>query len=100
MLGFENRKFRDTYIFGKYVRVIFFVNILQDKVPPLFAKEFFFIFCFLIFLTSFVNTGYKYKTGLKIANDAFTNETNFFLFCDFLLLTLQLEPLSFRRTGN
>ena len=74
MLGFENRKFGDTYIFGKYVRVIFFVNILQDKVPPLFAKEFF--FCFLIFLTSFVNTGYKYRTGLKIANDAFTNETN------------------------
>ena len=44
MLGFEKRKFGDTYIFGKYVRVIFFVNILQDKVPPLFAKEFFFCF--------------------------------------------------------
>lgn len=50
VLGFENRKFGDTYIFGKYVRVIFFVNILQDKVPPLFAKEFF--FCFLIFFKS------------------------------------------------
>ena len=85
MLGFENRKFGDTYIFGKYVRVIFFVNILQDKDPPLFVQEFFFL-CVLIFLTSFVNTGYKYITGLKIANDAFTNKL--FLSCDFLLLTL------------
>ena len=99
MLGFENRKFRDTYIFGKYVRVIFLLTFYKTKFLPCLRKSFF-CFLYLIFLTTFVNTGYKYKTGLKIANDAFTNETNFFLFCDFLLLTLQLEPLSFRRTGN
>ena len=59
----------------------FLLTFYKTKFLPCLRKSFF--FCFLIFLTSFVNTGYKYRTGLKIANDAFTNETNFFLFCDF-----------------
>ena len=77
MLGFENRKFGDTYIFGKYVGAIFFVNILHDKGPV-----FLFLFLDILFLTSFVNPGYKYITGLKIANDAFTNKL-FFCFVTF-----------------
>lgn len=51
------------------------VNILLDKVSPLFVQEF---FLFILFFTSSVNTEYKYITGLRIANDAVASATFFY----------------------
>ena len=62
MLGFENRKFGDTYIFSKYV-LSFFLTFYKTKFLLRLSK----FLSFTNFFMSTVNTGYKYINELKIA---------------------------------
>ena len=62
MLGFENRKFGDTYLFSKYV-LSFLLAFYKTKFLLRLGK----FLSFTNFFISAVNTGYKYITELKTA---------------------------------